>query len=180
MILGGDEIARTQQGNNNAYSQDNQISWYAWDAVSPLEDFVQRLTALRKHLQILQTGSSDVWRGPTAHLSVPDVACLDPGGGRVTDPTKSMSAFQLFFNGRPLAASDRESGELVGDDVLLLLNASPRFCQMALPSAEFAPRWRIVLDTFDDVQGTRELEPRASLGLKEFSMIALASDPRST
>jgi glycogen operon protein len=175
MILGGDELNRTQQGNNNTWCQDNELSWYDWNAAQPLKQFVQRLTALRRQLRILQTGSTDVWQGPTAHLPVPDVACLDSAGRRVTDPGETLTALQLFYNGRPLAARGWESGELVGDDVLLLFNASPQPLSMALPSAEFGSRWRLLLDTSETLDGELKLDSGSMLQLAEHSMIALAT-----
>jgi glycogen operon protein len=130
MLLGGDEFRRTQQGNNNAYCQDNEISWYDWQLVHDsvgLQRFVSRLIAFRKAHAVLRAESfySDseiVWFGvdgkaPDWHGRENRIGCMIPG-----DASGSTSALCLLFN------------------------AAARPCRFLLPTAP-AGKWRVVIDT---------------------------------
>jgi glycogen operon protein len=131
MLLGGDEFGRTQRGNNNAYAQDNEISWFDWSkAASPegeaLIRFVQRLIALRKHCPLLRSRS--YMYGDEVGPDIPDIDWWDERGMRL--------AYEDWENveGRALVMRlARQSAEGTIDFAALLLNSSPEPLVFTLP-----------------------------------------------
>jgi isoamylase len=140
MILMGDEMGRTQKGNNNAYCQDNELSWLAWpeaaDQDSALNHFLRRLIALRRAHPLLRQ---------TRFLQ--GVRCNETGPADVT---------WLAADGRTMAPQDwqdpelRSLGLMLADDgaaLLLLLNAAAGPCRFVLPGLAGVGGWRVLLDT---------------------------------
>jgi len=138
MILAGDEFGRTQNGNNNAYAQDNEISWVHWrkidDAGHKLTDFVRELTTLRQAQPLLRR---DSFRDGMT------VEWLNPGGGLQTDEAWNDAGATTI--GLRLAR-DFSDGKDVWKEALILFNAVDAETAFVLPEREGAP-WRIVVDT---------------------------------
>ncbi|HEX5497576.1 MAG TPA: hypothetical protein VFX03_00045, partial [Thermomicrobiales bacterium] len=141
MILGGDEIGRTQRGNNNAYCQDNGISWYDWnldDRARALFEFTRRLIAIRKAQPVLRRRR--FFRGQPDHPNeAKDLAWLRPDGREMTaadwsDPTRS--AIGLCLAGDEIDERDAQGRPIVGDSLALLLNAGKAPLPFVLPSLE--------------------------------------------
>jgi isoamylase len=154
MILGGDEIGRTQRGNNNAYCQDNAISWYDWnldDRASALLAFTQRLVAIRKAQPVLRRRR--FFRGQPDHPDeAKDLAWLRPDGREMTaadwtDPNRA--AIGLYLAGDEIDERDAAGRPIVGDSLGLLLNAGTTPLSFDLPSLE--PNqpdcWEALFDT---------------------------------
>jgi isoamylase len=151
MLLAGDEFARTQQGNNNAYCQDNEISWTNWDSIderqSELLRFTQRVIALRHALPMLRrgrflTGKTD------EELGVKDAAWISPAGVEMTpeqwaDP--AAHCLGVLLDGRAQETGIRR----VGTDatLLLVLNAYHDLVRFTLPSGIGGREWVCVIDT---------------------------------
>ena len=151
MLLAGDEFARTQQGNNNAYCQDNEISWINWDGIdeprSELLRFTQRVIALRHALPMLRrgrflTGQTD------EELGVKDAAWISPAGVEMTpeqweDP--AAHCLGVLLDGRAQETGIRR----VGTDatLLLILNAYHDLVRFTLPPAVGGREWVCVIDT---------------------------------
>ncbi len=143
MLSHGDEMGRTQLGNNNAYCQDNELSWMDWTDTAEggaLREFVRRLTTLRRDHPVFRrrrflTGSGVTW--------------YTAGGAEMTDGdwhTGYAKALMIFFNGDAITEPDRR-GETVRDEsFLLLVNASNEDLTFALPD-EHRGMWTCVLDT---------------------------------
>jgi len=156
MLLAGDEFGRTQHGNNNAYCQDNEISWLDWDLDDRGRDllaFTQAIAALRRdqgvfHLRRFFTGLPP--DGPDG-VAVPpwepgDVAWLTPAGQEVDWQNPGDGVMAAFLNGS--AAGDAAGrGPLRDDSFLLLFNARPEPVTFALPGPEFGDGWRAEVDT---------------------------------
>ena len=150
MILGGDEIGRTQQGNNNAYCQDNEISWFDWErADQGLLEFTRRLIAFwREHPTFRRRG----WfKGRSIRgADVKDVAWFRPDGNEMTEQDWNelfAKSFMLFLNGDALRTRD-ERGRPLGDDTFLLLfNAHVESIGFTLPGDPWGRAWIPVLDT---------------------------------
>ncbi|HEY2606042.1 MAG TPA: glycogen debranching protein GlgX, partial [Paraburkholderia sp.] len=151
MLLAGDEFGRTQKGNNNAYCQDNEISWVDWEAIDDdgraLTEFVRNLTTLRHRLPVLRRGRFLSGEYNEA-LDVTDARWLSPDGTDISaeqwdDP--SMRCFGLVIDGRAQASGIRR---LASDATLLLvLNAHHDVVNFTLPDIPEGDTWTCLLDT---------------------------------
>jgi glycogen operon protein len=150
MLLAGDELGRTQAGNNNAYCQDNKISWIDWDGADrELLSFTSELVALRRRHPIFRRRR---WfQGRPIHGSgQSDIVWFKPTGEAMTDEdwtqgfAKSLS---VLLNGREIAALDRRGERIEDDDFLVLVNAHWEPLEFHLPPALRDDRWLVALDT---------------------------------
>jgi isoamylase len=126
MLLGGDEFGRSQQGNNNAWCQDNELSWFDWNAVdSDLQDFTRRLIYLRQTEPVFRR--RDFLLGEDARDSgLPDVMWLRPDGEEMTDQDwerQDAHALGVFLNGEEIPHHDRDGNPIEGASFLILFNA---------------------------------------------------------
>ena len=152
MICGGDEIGRTQHGNNNAYCQDNEISWFDWKldrAARELMVFTQRLVGLRKNHPILRRRR--FFQGRRIHGSeVKDISWLRPDGQGMTDEDwnkGSVRSLMLRLAGDAMAETDKKGRPIVDDTLLILLNAHHTPLPFTLPAHKRGVRWQQLLDT---------------------------------
>jgi isoamylase len=156
MLLGGDEMGRSQGGNNNAYCQDDEISWYDWaDVDTDLLAFTRAATALRARHPALRRRRFAAGAAEGAGPSVAEIALLRADGVPMTaedweDP--NAKALMLWLDGRRQAPVDvDEEGRSRPDTRLLIaLNASEVDVEMRLPDAAFGPAWQPVLATHVD------------------------------
>lgn len=150
MVLAGDEFGRTQQGNNNAYCQDNEISWLNWNREgtgAQLTDFVRRLTALRHKYPILRrnrflTGALD------EELDVKDLTWINASGAemRSEDWTDAnMRCFGMLIDGRARPTGVRQRGTEA--TMLIVFNAHYDLVEFTLPASPGGNTWTLVLDT---------------------------------
>jgi isoamylase len=151
MILGGDEIGRTQQGNNNAYCQDNPISWCDWNLDQQRRDllaFTARAIGLRREHRVFRRGSFLTGQEPRPGSGV-DVAWLWTDGTPMTsDRWNSGSlAFAVWLNGAALTDTDANGAPLTDDTFLILFNASWNPQVFTLPQPSRGSAWEPVLDT---------------------------------
>jgi isoamylase len=163
MISGGDEIARTQQGNNNAYCQDNEISWYDWEpseAKAKLLDFTSSLIHLRKSHPNLRRRKFFVDRSihNTAGL---DIAWYGNDGNELSsDAWRNgwMRTIGLLLNGKTLGTSDALGNDLIDDTFLLLLNAYHETVPFVLPPPPGGGTWEQLMNT-DDLERPFDARP---------------------
>ena len=168
MLLGGDELGRTQGGNNNAWCQDNEISWFDWDDGRPAScsTFTQRLIALRARAPGLPPRATSSRRGDrlraAGRLVVPPRRPQDDaprlGARRRADARR-------FLNGAGDPDADAATGEPIADDsFLLLFNAHHEPIAFTLPARRFGLRWALELSTADPhaSRGERRAARRAS------------------
>jgi len=150
MLLAGDEFGRTQDGNNNAYCQDNPISWVNWDIKEKgqsLIDFVRKLTRLRREFPILRrnrflTGALD------EELGVRDVTWINASGAQMTDEEwadGNMRCFGMMIDGRAQATGIKQRGS--DTSVLIILNAYHDLVRFNLPACSGCAGWSLLLDT---------------------------------
>ena len=158
MLLAGDELGRSQQGNNNAYCHDSALSWLDWENADPaLFAFVAKLVRLRNQHPLFRRRT--YFRGRAVReAQMKDISWLNPDGAEMSDedwPRSSARALGVLISGRGLTERD-ELGRLVeDDDVLLLLNAHDESVAFALPGSE-GEHWDAVLDTGREAfDGTR-------------------------
>ncbi|MFA9444569.1 glycogen debranching protein GlgX [Egicoccus sp. AB-alg6-2] len=153
MLLGGDELGRTQGGNNNGYCQDNEISWYDWDAVDEdLLAFTRGLIGLRAEHPIFRRRRWFQGR-PLRGEEIDDIAWLRPDGTEMDDEDWDASyakSLQVFLNGRGIASPDPRGQQIVDDSFLVLFNAGDQPIEFTLPPAAWGQRWEVVVDTSAD------------------------------
>jgi glycogen operon protein len=151
MLLGGDELGRTQWGNNNAWCQDNEISWLGWQpdaAGERLLAFTRRLIALRREHPVFRR--SHFLLGRTANGSgLPDAWWFRPDGRRMTNADWQSGATTLgvFLNGQEIPDRTPDGGEVSDDSFLVLLNGGPDPVTFRLPASRFGRRWAVELST---------------------------------
>ena len=152
MLLHGDEMGRTQRGNNNAYCQDNEISWVDWslrDANKLLIGFVQRLTELRRSHPVLRRRSFFQGRsiiGP----DIKDIVWLNPDGREMSDEEWGQAFVRclgMCLSGRALEEEDDRGRPIVDDDLLVLINAHHEAIPFSLPSLDGPNAWQALIDT---------------------------------
>jgi glycogen operon protein len=150
MMLAGDEFARTQRGNNNAYCQDNEISWVNWnitDRGRTLITFVQRLTALRHKYPILRR-SRFLTGEYNQELEVKDVTWINANGAEMQESNwndPNMHCFGMLIDGRAQTTGIRQRGQET--TLLLVLNAHHDVVQFTLPQATGGDQWSLLIDT---------------------------------
>jgi len=181
MISGGDEVGRTQYGNNNAYSQDNDVSWTHWDQTPSRRDFLafaKHLIKIRKDHQVLQRRKFFQGRRIRG-AEVLDIAWLDPSGKEMTDETWSspdVRCLGVRLNGDAIDELDERGERIVGATLVLLLNGGPEGIPFALPPTSQAERWTTLLDTADPWQPPRRLKGGECYQLQGRSMAVLRLD----
>jgi glycogen operon protein len=150
MLLGGDEIGRTQGGNNNAYCQDNEISWFDWTAVdSDLLEFTRRVVDLARRHPVFQRRRWFKGR-PLRGRDVADIAWFRFDGQEMSEDdwhTGFAKSFALFLNGDALQDVDAEGRRLEDDSFLLVFNAHHEALPFTLPPKQFGECWTAVVDT---------------------------------
>jgi glycogen operon protein len=178
MLLGGDEICRTQLGNNNSYCQDNPISWYDWeldDQDVEMLAFVRRLIALRRDHPVFRRSAFFVG---TRAGELPDIWWCRPDGRRMArrDWDSDDGQLGIFLNGQALRTPGRH-GEVIHDDsFLLLFNANHSPTTFVLPTRRFGARWFLRVSTSEPEREGDLFEARAQVEVDGRSLILLQRD----
>jgi glycogen operon protein len=153
MLLGGDELGRTQCGNNNGWCQDNELSWYSWkpsEAQEQLRAFTCRLIDLRRNHPVFRRDRFLVGR-ELKGSGLPDVWWFRIDGRRMTrrDWQVGEQVLGVFLNGAEIPTRGPFGEEIVDDSFLLLFNAHAEDRTFMLPPRRFGARWTIELSTSD-------------------------------
>ncbi|BAJ73975.1 type II secretory pathway, pullulanase PulA [Microbacterium testaceum StLB037] len=179
MLLHGDELGRTQGGNNNGYAQDNEITWVDWSSVDhPLIEFTAALARLRKQHPTFRR--SRFFDGRPVKMEegapIPDVVWLRPDGS-LMQPEDWDSGFGravgVFLNGQGIRERDRRGESISDDHFLVLFNAGDEPVDFVLPAFEYAPEWDAYVDTAGERANTEPLNPGQTLPLEPKSLIVL-------
>jgi isoamylase len=153
MLLGGDELCRSQGGNNNAWCQDTEISWYDWalsDRALEMRDFVKRLIRLRREHCTFRRET--FLRGqPVNDSPLPDVWWFRVDGRRMTarDWEHGEAVLGMFLNGQAIASPGPRGEEVEDDSFVLLFNAHAEDREFKLPRRRMGVRWELELCTAD-------------------------------
>ena len=176
MLLHGDELSRTQDGNNNTYAQDSEISWVHWDdADRPLIEFTAAVAKLRAdhptfHRKRFFTGST-VRTGDGERLN--DIVWLDLDGEPMEDDDwEGGKAIGMYLNGNGIAGKDVRGATITDDHFLLYFNADGP-AQVTLPTEEYAAAWDVVIDTSGNPDADPTLEAGATFDLDTHSLVVL-------
>jgi glycogen operon protein len=151
MILAGDEFARTQKGNNNAYAQDNEISWVNWDGIDDdgrgLTEFTRRLIAIRQSQPMFRRGRF-LTGAFNEDIGVKDVTWLDPAGAEMAQEQwtdGNARCFGMLLDGRAQESGIRRKGS--DRTLLLVLNAHDDVVKFKLPEVPGGTHWECLVDT---------------------------------
>ena len=153
MIAHGDEIARTQQGNNNVYCQDNELSWINWDFVNTnadLLEFTKRLIRIRKNHPVFRRRrflAGDPFGFDAADR---DIAWLVPSGRLMTQGDWEFAfgkSLMVYLNGRSIVEPDRRGQKVEDDSFLLMFNAHYDSIDFTIPGKQFGVSWKLIVDT---------------------------------
>ncbi|WP_067831867.1 glycogen debranching protein GlgX [Actinomadura kijaniata] len=151
MLSHGDELGRTQRGNNNAYCQDNELAWVHWDDDPGELEFVRMLSRLRRDHPVFRRRRFFRGVGPGPE-PLADLVWLTPGGEPMTEHDWQVGfakSLAVFLNGDAITEPDPRGRPVRDDSFLLLVNAGDAAIEFALPSPEYGERWEFALDTAD-------------------------------
>jgi glycogen operon protein len=165
MLLHGDEMGRTQGGNNNGYCQDNDISWVDWELEEDQHEllfFTRRLVQLRRDHPVFRrrrffAGSAD----HGGQSDVGDIEWFEPGGEHMDEESwtngyaKSMA---VFLNGAAIPEPDTRGQRIVDDSFLVLFNGHHEQLRFALPDDDYGSGWLVEVDT-----AARDIDPELML-----------------
>jgi isoamylase len=147
MLLGGDELGRTQKGNNNAYCQDNEISWFDWDKIDqPLLDFARWIIAFRRDHPMFRRRR---WFQGRPIRGTLDIGWFKPDGKSMTDEDWDAwhaRSLGVFLNGNAIQQRDERGRSITDDSFLMLFNAHHEAVDWIIPK-EFTRAWAVILDT---------------------------------
>ena len=178
MLLGGDEMGRTQDGNNNAYCQDNEIAWFDWSKPdTELQDFTKNLIALRKAHPVFRR------RHFLAGAEASELRWFTPAGTEMTAPTgrtrtpwpsRSTSTAPMTPTGPKTAR------RLLDDDFLVLVNAWWEPLDFVLPATRAEAAWQVELDSYDPTRAVAGQHAGDRLTVSPRSIVVLSSDAART
>ncbi|MGV0352486.1 glycogen debranching protein GlgX [Corynebacterium confusum] len=186
MLSHGDEFGRTQSGNNNAYCQDNEISWMDWSLLEQeknfeLYDFTKRLIGIRHRHPVFRRRRFLAGGPLGTDARDRDIAWLVPSGKLMTqddwdhDFGKSL---MVYLNGNAISEPDARGQKIVDDSFVMIFNAHHEQIEFTLPTQDLGAKWKLVVDTAHPggypteeilipAAGTIDVHPRSTLLLKQ-------------
>lgn len=180
MILGGDEMGRSQQGNNNAYCQDSEISWFNWDLPDDNEDllnFTRELIYFRRQHPVFRRRK---WfQGQAIRGSgVSDIAWFNIDGSEMTDGEWEVGyakAIAVFLDGNQIPSPGPQGQRISDDSFLLFFNAHYEMIEFTIPPYFDSKKWQVVIDTKEPrfIQEDQIVESSQSIPVTERSLIVL-------
>ena len=187
MICGGDEVARTQQGNNNAYCQDNVISWTNWDlddSQKDLLEFVSKLIHLRLEHPVLHRRRFFTGREPgDPDDKIPQVEWMDHTGSIMDmEDWSNTHAFSvmIYLNGSDIPEADWYGNQMVDNNFILIFNAHYEPIMFTLPDERYGKKWRLVVDTHNPKSPELNYEAGFAITAQSRSFLLLMSDRKPT
>ncbi|HEY7381777.1 MAG TPA: hypothetical protein VH572_11230, partial [Gaiella sp.] len=177
MLSGGDELSRTQQGNNNAWCQDNELSWFDWELDERREQllaFTRRLVALRRNHPVFHR--SHFLTGTAQNGSLPDAWWLRADGLRMTRrdwEREGAATLGVFLNGSEIPDRTPGGEAVVDDSFLVLFNAHDAPVTFRLPAQRFGRVWELELSTADPQAERRQVVARGEIVVEGRSLVVL-------
>ncbi|NEQ76133.1 MAG: glycogen debranching protein GlgX [Okeania sp. SIO2C9] len=180
MLLGGDEFGRTQEGNNNAYCQDNEISWLDWNLQvenSDLLDFTRQLIYFRCQHPVFHRRK---WfQGRAIHGSdVSDIGWYNPDGGEMTEEQWNIDfakAVGIFLNGEEIPASGERGERIIDDCFMIFFNAHYELIEFTIPPKFQDRSWVVIVDTSKSrfVENGKQYQGEVPIPVMERSIVVL-------
>ena len=183
MICGGDEVMRTQGGNNNAYCQDNEISWTNWDLDDSQQEmlaFVSKMIHLRLNHPVLHRRRFFSGRMPGDPVDkIPQAEWFDHTGS-IMDMAdwQNTHAFSvmIYLNGSDIPEADWFGNQMVDNDFILIFNAHYEPIQFTLPDERYGKKWKLVVDTHNPDGPELNYEAGFAITAQSRSFLLLMSD----
>ena len=183
MLSGGDEIARSQRGNNNCYCQDNELTWHDWEldeARIRVRDFTSQLIRFRldhPNLHRRKFFQDREIRRKGEDVIIKDVAWFNTDGNQVSDEVWSREwnrSVAVLLNGRTLQVSDEDGEKVIDDSFFLVVNAAPEGVEYVLPASPSGRAWCQVIDTEDieDPFTHAEVEEKIIVGGRALKLVS--------
>ncbi|TCM48837.1 glycogen debranching protein GlgX [Kribbella sp. VKM Ac-2568] len=186
MLAHGDELGRTQSGNNNVYCQDNELAWVNWDLTEEQQDlleFTGELVRLRNEHPVLRRRR--FFHGDTGVDGLGDLVWFTPDGQEMQDGDWSRDdarAVAVFLNGDAISEPDPRGEPVVDDSFLILLNSNYEPQDFLLPTKEYGDAWSVVVDTIRPTgRANEEDHPAAStIRIEAHGMLVLTRPRQAT
>lgn len=185
MICGGDEVARTQLGNNNGYCQDNEISWTHWklkDYQKDMCEFVSKLVHLRLEHPVLHRRRFFMGRDANmAPDALPQVEWFDHNGNIMDlEAWSNTHAFSImvFLNGSDIPEPDWYGNTMVDNDFILIFNAHYEPIMFTLPEEQYGRKWKLIVDTHNPKGPELNYEAGFAITAQSRSFMLLMSDEK--
>ncbi|CAB0780350.1 glycogen debranching enzyme GlgX [Corynebacterium diphtheriae] len=153
MIAHGDEMARTQNGNNNVYCQDNETSWMDWelaDKNAALMEFTKRLITIRRNHPVFRRRRFLAGGPLGSEVGDRDIAWLVPSGKLMGQSDWDFAfgkSLMVYFNGKAIQEPDARGQRIEDDSFIMMFNAYYEPIDFTLPDTEFGPAWKLIVDT---------------------------------
>lgn len=187
MLSHGDEMARTQFGNNNVYCQDNELGWMNWDQLeenSSLHQFTRRLLNIRRRHPVFRRRRFLAGGPLGADVRDRDIAWLVPSGKLMTQDDWDFAfgkALMVYLNGNAISEPDSRGQKITDDSFILMFNAHYEEIEFTLPPRGFGVRWQLLVDTTEEIgypieasiieaKGTITVPARATMVLKQIEL----------
>jgi isoamylase len=164
MLLHGDELGRTQHGNNNVYAQDNELAWVDWERARDFEyltEFVGRIARLRSEHPVFRRRRFFKGR-PVKGTPLEDIGWFKPDGDQMSDDdweSGFAKSVAVFLNGDGIREPDARGERLTDQSFFLLFNAHHESIEFAIPDLGAAERWHVIVDTHAPM--LTDVDPRA-------------------
>ena len=186
MLCHGDELGRTQGGNNNVYCQDNEISWIDWSMLEQekniaMHGFTKRLINIRKNHPVFRR-QRFLAGGPFgSEVKDRDIAWLVPSGKLMTPEDWDFEfgkALMVYLNGNAITETTARGERITDDSFIMIFNAHHEDIEFTLPKKDLGASWRLIVDTSDSggypdeekliaAEGTIMVQPRSTLILRQ-------------
>ena len=185
MLLHGDELGRSQGGNNNVYAQDNEIAWMDWDLdehQQSLLEFTSRLIALRSEHPVLRRRRffNGSFSHPADGPELPDLDWLTPTGKTMSEEdwqNPEARAVMAFLNGEAIEEPDQRGRRIIDDSFLILVNADSQDLNFIVPPAQYGKRWDLTLNTDPYCDLPRVFDPGDPVDVRRHSIVILSREP---
>ena len=184
MLLAGDEVGHTQQGNNNTYCQDSPLSWINWEISEEqreLQAFVRRLIRLRRENPVFRR--RDFFQGRPIHgLEVKDLYWLTPGGTEMADcdwNAEHARCLGMGLMGDQIDEADEHGRRIIGDSFLILFNADHQAVSFRLGGRARSHDWELLIDTSSPEIESRRLQCLDEYLLQGRTLAVLRELPQS-
>jgi glycogen operon protein len=155
MICHGDELGRTQRGNNNGYCQDNELTWIDWTQVDvDLLAFTREVATLRREHPVFRRRRFFDGRPVRRRGGLPDIAWFRPDSSEMTEEDWGSGfgrSVAMFINGQGIPDRDQRGQRVVDDSFFLAFSAHDEALDFTLPPEEYGQAWEVVIDTLHGV-----------------------------
>ncbi|WP_419698798.1 glycogen debranching protein GlgX [Mucilaginibacter sp. NFX135] len=180
MLVSGDEIGRTQGGNNNAYCQDNEISWLNWEnADHDLLEFTRKLIHLRNDHSVFSR--KNWFKGvPAKDTKIEDIAWFLPDGTQMEEHhwhDGSAKSVAIYLSGEGIRSVDSEGNPVIDDDFYLIFNAHHEGLDYKIPNKKYGLLWKVVMDTSKtEDPGLKEFKPGDTIHVEGRSVMLIQNE----